>query len=78
MSKIRNIEFLRLIGCIVIICFHLFKNSRLHGLFADINLYDHLFKMTCNGQKAVDLFFILSGVFFVLTFKSSISLWTFL
>ena len=64
MQKIKNIEFLRVIGCLAVVCLHLFNNARLHGLFDDITLYDKLFTMTRNGQKAVDLFFILSGFFF--------------
>ena len=64
MEKIKNIEFLRIIGCIAIIFLHLFNNNHLHFLFPDIELYDKMFYMTKNGQKAVDLFFILSGFFF--------------
>ncbi len=78
MTKIKNIEFLRIVGCLAIILRHLFNNAKLHGIFADINLYDHLFKMTCNGQKAVDLFFILSGVFFVITLNLKTSMWDFI
>jgi peptidoglycan/LPS O-acetylase OafA/YrhL len=35
----------------------------LHNLGLDVHLYDKLFKMTSNGQKGVDFFFILSGLF---------------
>lgn len=75
--KLKNIEFLRVIGCLAIILLHLFGVNRLHGVFGDINLYNHLFNMTHNGQKAVDLFFILSGLFFVLTLKLDTSIWDF-
>lgn len=77
-QKIKNIEFLRVIGCISVILLHLFPNVMLHGLFPDIELYDKLFKMTSNGQKAVDLFFILSGLFFTLKLDLTKSLWNFL
>lgn len=78
MQKIKNIEFLRVIGCLAIILLHLYNNARLHGLFADIQLYDRFFRMTMNGQKAVDLFFILSGFFFVLKLDTTKTLWQFL
>ena len=78
MKKFRNLELLRIIGCIAIILLHLFNNARLHGLFGNIRLYDKLFKMTSNGQKAVDLFFILSGFFFALKYNSSQSICEFL
>ncbi len=64
MQKLKNIEFLRVIGCIAIVALHLFNNACLHGLFDDIILYDRFYRMTLNGQKAVDLFFIISGFFF--------------
>ena len=64
MQKIKNIEFLRVLGCLSVILVHLFCNSKLHGLFPDIEIYNKLSTMTSNGQKAVDLFFMLSGFFF--------------
>ncbi len=66
MQKIKNIEFLRVIGCIAIVLLHLF--SCLKGY--DSDLFRHLRYMTSDGQKAVDLFFMLSGFFFVLTLNS--------
>ena len=78
MNKIKNIEFLRVIGCLAIILLHLFNNTRLHGLFGDIEIYDKLFRMTSNGQKAVDLFFMLSGFFFALKVDTTKSIWEFL
>lgn len=63
MQKLKNIDFLRVIGCITIILLHLFAIPRLSGLFPDIGLYTKLQSMTSNGQKAVDLFFIISGFF---------------
>ena len=62
--KFKNIEFLRIIGCIAIILLHLFSAKHLHKIFNDIDLYNKFLIMTSNGQKAVDLFFILSGLFF--------------
>ena len=63
MSKIKNLEFLRIIGFISILFLHLFK-CRLHVVFPDIVSYGKLAQMCFNGQIAVDLFFILSGFFF--------------
>lgn len=78
MNKIKNIEFLRIIGCIAIILLHLFNKTQLHGLFSDIEIYNKFFNMTNNGQKAVDLFFIISGFFFALKFNPVQSIWEFL
>lgn len=77
MERIKNIEILRIIGCLSIIFLHMFRH-RLVGLYPDIHLYHNLSKMTFNGAMAIDLFFILSGVFFVITFKPEISLWQFI
>ena len=63
-KRIKNIEFLRIIGCLAIILFHLCNKNRLYGLFSDIDLYSKLYSMFQNGNKAVDLFFIMSGLFF--------------
>ncbi len=62
MEKIKNIEFLRVFACITIILFHLM--DRLGKYFGDINLYTIWQSNIVNGQKAVDLFFIISGFFF--------------
>lgn len=78
MSKIKNIEFLRVIGCIAIILLHMFNNAALHKFFADIHLYDKLWLMTKNGQKAVDLFFVISGFFFAYKFNLNETAWEFL
>ncbi len=51
-KRFKNIEFLRIIGCLAIILIHLFNDKRLHKLFDDIDLYNKFFMMTCNGQKA--------------------------
>ena len=76
MEKIKNIEFLRIIGIVAIIMLHLFQ-KRLPNLYPDIEIYNQLHTMTCNGQKAVDLFFILSGFFFALKLNLQQSLWVF-
>ena len=76
MQKIKNIEFLRIIGCLAIVFLHLF-NKTLGKAFADVNLYQNLFNMTYNGQKAVDLFFILSGLFFAWKLNTKYGIWDF-
>lgn len=76
-EKFKNIEFLRIIGCIAIVLFHLFKSNRLGGLFMDIDFYQKLNEMTSCGDKAVELFFIISGIFFALTLKPTQDLWSF-
>jgi len=78
MQRFKNIEFLRVIGCIAIILLHLYSDVRLHKYFGDIELYDRFFRMTYNGQKAVDLFFMLSGFFFALKVDTTKSIWNFL
>ena len=78
MQKFKNIEFLRVIGCLAIVLLHLFNKARLFGLFPDIDLYRHFMSMTSSGQKAVDLFFIISGFFFVYKLDVTQSLWNFI
>ena len=72
-KKIKNIELLRIIGCLAIVCLHLF-NENLRLVFPDIKAYQSLREMTINGQKAVDLFFMLSGLFFALYFDKEQSM----
>lgn len=75
MNKIRNIEFLRIVGCLSIILFHLFGKFKFdNGIYNDISMYSYLQNITQNGRLAVELFFILSGVFFAITYKSTISI----
>lgn len=76
MHKIKNIEFLRVIGCVAILFLHLF-NKTLYKYFPDIHFYRHLYNVTSNGQKAVDLFFILSGLFFAWKLNTKYSIWDF-
>ena len=74
MGKIKNLEFLRVIGCLAIVLLHLFKSYNL-GMFKDISFYsDIMAQFTGNGQKAVELFFILSGFFFAFKLNTSASL----
>ena len=67
MQKIKNIEFLRVIGCIAIVFLHFYNVNGFLGAFKDIEFINSMHISTSNGQKAVDLFFMLSGFFFVLT-----------
>ena len=77
MQRIKNIEILRIIGCVAIVMLHFFSHH-LGSKYGNIPIYHHLKLMTSNGQKAVDLFFILSGCFFAITFNKNIDIWDFL
>ena len=76
-DKFKNIEFIRVVGCLSIILFHLFCKE-LHFFFPDVLLYSKLRAMTNCGSKAVDLFFILSGLFFAYKLNTQYSLIDFL
>ena len=78
MKKFKNIEFLRIIGCCAIVLLHLFSRARYFPTFKTIDLYAAMNKMTSNGQKAVDLFFIISGFLFALNFKKDEPITSFL
>ena len=70
-KKIKNIEFLRIIFLLSIVCMHLCSRA------AKIVNFDYIQSLASglhNGGKAVDGFFILSGIFLVLTFKNSTSI----
>ena len=76
-SLIKNIEFLRIIGCVAVILLHLF--TRMHiGALDDIEIYNKLLTITQNGDKAVDLFFILSGFFFCYKLNLKTSMFDFI
>lgn len=77
MQRIKNIEFLRIVGCFAIVCLHLYREN-LIMLFPDVSIYLKLGDIIRNGQKAVDLFFILSGIFFAYFLNIKYSLWNFL
>lgn len=72
-EKIKNIEFLRIIGCFAIILFHFFEIVRYK-----FPVYMNMDYSTLDAGKAVDLFFIISGVFFALTLDTTKTLWQFL
>lgn len=76
-DKFKNIEFLRVVACLAIIIFHLFYKE-LYFLFPDVTLYSKLRAMTSCGSKAVDLFFMLSGLFFAYKLNTKYSLIDFL
>ncbi len=77
MGKIKNLEFLRVIGCLAIVLLHLFKTDFL-GVFRSVHFYNNIMHFTRDGQKAVELFFILSGFFFAFKLNTAASLWEFL
>lgn len=59
-SRLQNIDFLRIIACLIIIFFHM--------------LYGSPVEMTKDGSKAVDFFFIISGFFFAYKLNLQMSL----
>lgn len=73
MVKLKNLEFLRIIGCLAIIFYHFFLYS-----FNDMNTYITPHNMTSCGHFAVELFFILSGIFFIINYKPDISVLEFI
>ena len=76
-KQLKSIEFLRIIGCLAVICLHL-SYYYFRVLFPDITLYKRLVLMTADAQKAVDLFFMISGLFFALYFNKEQSLCDFM
>lgn len=76
-ERLKNIEFLRIIGCIAVIMLHLF-NKELYKVFPTVDMFQTLKIMTSNGQKAVDLFFILSGFFFAYKLNTNLDIIDFL
>ena len=78
MQKLKNIEFLRVVGCLTIVLLHFFGRSAFGG-FAKYNPFFKDLPFGCSyAAKAVDLFFILSGFFLVLTTDFSGNLWEFI
>lgn len=74
---IKNLEFLRVIGCLAIIFFHFFNKAGIYSIAPDFYIYEKLFKTTTNAYMAVELFFILSGLFFAIKLDLTKSLWEF-
>ncbi|MGN1153457.1 MAG: acyltransferase family protein [Candidatus Gastranaerophilaceae bacterium] len=77
MHRYNNIDFLRIIGVFSVIIFHMFNNI-FGKIFSDIPIYIKMLTMTHNGQIAVDLFFIISGLFFCLKLNKDLSMWQFI
>lgn len=65
MQKIKNIEFLRIIGCLAVVMYHLCHCVHSLHTVVDIHFYNSLYKITEKCMLAVDLFFIISGFFFM-------------
>lgn len=66
-EKFLNIEFLRIVAIAAILMLHIFHTGMgWHSLNWKIPLYEKMFGLTGNGQKGVDFFFMLSGLFFYL------------
>ncbi len=76
-KKLKNIELLKIIGCIAIVFIHLFE-KRILKYAPDISLYQVLNYMTSDAAKAVELFFIISGFFFVYKLNLHQTIWEFL
>ena len=77
-KKLNNIEFLRIIGCIAIVFLHMFNHIGLLEHSINVSLFQKLNTMTHNAQKAVDMFFILSGFFFAYKLNPNKSLYDFI
>lgn len=78
-NKIKNLEFLRIIGCLAILGVHLFLSAGYFGSISpNYSIFQKAYDMTKHGFLAVDLFFILSGFFFALNLNTTKSLGQFL
>ena len=73
-----QIEFLRIIGCIAIVLLHFCYGNGLGEFAGDDKFFRKAMSMTSSGQKAVDLFFIISGFFFAWTLNTEKTLCEFL
>lgn len=71
-SKIKNIEFLRVLLIICILLFHLFQKVNLGTYFPDFCITSHF------ADKAVEMFFIISGFLLLYTFNEKTSVFEFL
>lgn len=75
-KQFKNIELLRIIGCLSVILIHLFKNIQF--IQPDYELFNTLKEITAHGYLSVELFFILSGFFFAFNLDTTKSLFEFL
>ena len=71
MTKIRNIEFLRVFLISSIVILHMFIDRRwcLCTLFPDISLYQNISRAICHSNNCVEGFFMVAGFLLVLTYK---------
>ena len=78
-QRLKNIDFLRVLACLAIIIFHIFRPEFMYMKnFHDIDLYNSLVNMTKDGQIGIELFFIISGFFFVYKLNTNYSLFEFI
>lgn len=75
-KQFKNIELLRIIGCLSVILIHLFKT--IQNIQPDYELFNTLKEITSHGYLSVELFFILSGFFFAFNLDTTKSLFEFL
>lgn len=78
MNKIKNIEFLRIIGTLAVVFHHMFGYTCLYNKNIPITLFRKMHFMSLHGHVAVELFFILSGFFFVITYKNNLNIFNFI
>lgn len=76
MQKIKNIEFLRVLLMFGIVILHICSacSWSFYRLFKDIPFYNSLHDCFCHSNNGVEVFFIIAGLFLVLTFKKSTSI----
>lgn len=77
-SRIKNLDFFKVVGCIAIVGLHLFVRSKGFGTYSEYLIFRKASQMAAHGYLAVELFFILSGFFFALNLDITKSLWQFL
>lgn len=75
MSKIKNIEFLRVFLMLGIVLMHSFIDMswNITNLYPDIQIFQTIHKCCCHASNGVEAFFIISGFLLVITFKNTIS-----
>lgn len=77
MNKIKNLEFLKILGMFAVVFYHMFLKTGLYNPDCNIVLFRKMHYMTSHGCLAVELFFILSGFFFAVTYKANDTVWNF-